>query len=182
MPIRWKEQCKDFLHTFDFVTLKNLPKCLEQLLEVFGGTHPTQVTHKHFCGVQRPSPRLFHHQIPTAKLPPIELPDGSLGSSLALQVHKGELPQHAAADHLAVGFKDGRQLLLGGVQSQVAHEELHCVALIHGAAEKQLVRDVIVAGSPPQHIFGALTDGNITRLHIFTRFDRNGYNPVPLPH
>lgn len=127
---------KHFLYTFDFVTLKNLPKCLEQLLKVVSGTHPTQITHKHFCGVQRPSPRLFHHQVTTAELPSIELSDGSLRSPLTLQVYKRELPQHAAADDLAVWFKDGRQLFLCGIQSQVAHKELHCVGLIHGAAEK----------------------------------------------
>lgn len=123
--------------TFDFVTLENFSKSLEQLLQVFSGAHPTQITHKHLGGVQRPPPRLLHHQIPPTKLPSIELPDGALGGTLTLQVDKGELSQHAAADHLAVGFEDGRQLLLGGVQRQVAHEELHSVALVHGAAEKQ---------------------------------------------
>lgn len=123
--------------TFDFVTLEDFSKRLEQLLQVFSGAHPTQITHKHLGGVQRPPPRLLHHQVPPAKLPTVQLPDGALGGALALQVDEGELPQHAAADHLAVGLEDGRQLLLGGVQRQVAHEELHRVALVHGAAETQ---------------------------------------------
>lgn len=123
--------------TFDFVTLENFSKGLEQLLQIFSGAHPTQITHKHLGGVQRPPPRLLHHQVPPAKLPSVELPDGALGGTLTLQVDEGKLSQYAAADHLAVGFEDGGQLLLGGVQRQVAHEELHCVALVHGAAEKQ---------------------------------------------
>lgn len=125
------------LLTFDFVTLKNFPKRLEELLEIFGGAHAAQIPHKHLGGVQRPPPWLLHHQIPSAKLPSIELPDGTLCGALALQVDEGKLPQNTAADHLTVGFEDGWQLLLGGVQRQVAHEELHCVALVHGAAEKE---------------------------------------------
>lgn len=123
--------------TFDFVTLQHFPKRLKQLLQVLRGAHPAEVTHKHLGGVQRPPSRLFHHQIPASKLPSIELPDGALCGAVALQVHEGELSQHAAADHLAVGFKDGRQLLLRGVQRQVPHEELHRVALVHGAAGRQ---------------------------------------------
>jgi len=143
------------LLTFDFITLQNFPKRLEQLLEVFSGTHATQIPHKHLRGVQRPSPRFLHHQIPPTKLSSIELPDGALRSPLALQMHKSKLSQHAAADHLAVRFEDGRQLLLGGVQCQVAHEELYCVALIHGPADRTRSDVLECFCLKPLHTFSA---------------------------
>lgn len=93
--------------TFDFVTLQDFSERLEQLLQVFSRAHPTQIAHKHLGGVQRPPPRLLHHQISPTKFPSVELPDGTLCRALALQVDEGKLSQHAAADHLAVRFKDG---------------------------------------------------------------------------
>ena len=122
--------------TFDLVTLQNFPEGLKQFLEVLSCTHAAEVPHKHLGGVEGPSPGLLHHQVAPAELASVEFADGALGGALALKVNEGKLPQHAAAHHLAVRLKDGRQLFLGRVQRQVPHKELYRVALVHGAGAK----------------------------------------------
>lgn len=108
MTCEKKQNKKKTSPTFDFITFQNFPERLEELFQIFGGAHATQIAYEDFGGVKRASLGLLHHQVTTFKLPAIELAYGAFSGSVSLQVDEGELPENAAVHHLTVRLEDRR--------------------------------------------------------------------------